>query len=439
MLPSDAPVRPPLRGRAFALNLLKTQPFVTVLDSCMAPQNSKTGSPGLAILGDAPAFAEALHVGRPNLGDRKRLIERLNDILDRRWLSNDGPNVKLFEQRVAEITGVRHCVATCNGTMALALAIRALGLAGEVIVPSFTFVATAHALAWQGITPVFCDISAGSYTIDPAAIGPLVTPRTTGILAVHLWGRPCDTDALAEVARAHGLTLLYDAAHALACSRGGRMIGGFGRAEALSFHATKFVNSLEGGALVTDDGELAAEARRLRNFGFADADGVEGLGINGKMNEMSAAMGLTSLEAMDRIIAVNHRNYRCYWRLLADIPGVSLVPFDEREKQNYHYVTIEIDEAAAGIDRDELMRVLHAENVLARHYFYPGCHNAEPYRTMFPDAASRLPTTERLMRRVLCLPTGETISEDTVAGICGIIRLAVAESAAVRKRLETAG
>jgi len=268
----------------------------------------KTAVGDLAIFGGQPAFATPLHVGAPNLGSRDRLYQRIDEILDRRWFTNHGPCVQDFEHRLSESMGVRHCIATCNGTVALQIAIRALGLTGEVIVPSFTFIATAHALQWQSVDPVFCDIDPATHNVDPEQVAEMITPRTTGILAVHLWGRPCDTQALAKVASRHHLRLLYDASHAFGCSHQGRMIGGFGDAEVLSFHATKFVNTFEGGAIVTEDDELADKARLMSNFGFTGYDQVVHIGSNGKMSEVCAAMGLTSLESMQEFIEVNSAN-----------------------------------------------------------------------------------------------------------------------------------
>ena len=270
----------------------------------------------------------------------------------------------------------------CNGTVALEIAIRALGMEGEVIVPSFTFIATAHALQWQGITPVFCDIDPRTHTLDPGKVEQAITPRTTGIIGVHVWGHTCDIDALAEIAARRGLKLLFDAAHAFACSYKGRMIGSFGDAEVFSFHATKFFNTLEGGAVVTNDDELAKKLRLMRNFGFTGYDKVSYLGTNGKMNEISAAMGLTSLESLDEFIAVNRRNYLRYREELRDIAGARVLTYDETESCNYQYIVLELDEAVTRIvSRDELWRILTAENVMARRYFYPGCHRMEPYRS----------------------------------------------------------
>ncbi len=390
----------------------------------------------LAIFGGVPAFQEKLHVGRPNIGNRERLLTRINDLLDRRWLTNHGPYVKEFEQRIAEMIGAKHCIAMCNATVALEIAIRAVGLAGEVIVPSFTFIATAHALQWQEITPVFCDIDPQTHNIDPCQVEKLITPRTTGIIGVHLWGRACDVEALSEIAQKHKLKLLFDAAHAFACSHNGCMIGNFGDAEVFSFHATKFLNTLEGGAVVTNDDELAAKVRLMKNFGFAGYDNVIYIGTNGKMNEMSAAMGLTSLESLDEFVTVNYRNYKQYQRELEGVAGVRLMTYDETEKCNYQYVILEIDEAIAGVSRDQLSDILSAENVLARRYFYPGCHRMEPYRSYSPHAGLLLPETEKLTRRVLSLPTGTAVGPDEISKICQIIRIVITHSREVRVRLQ---
>jgi len=390
----------------------------------------------LGIFGGTPAFQEKLHVGRPNIGNRERLLERINDMLDRRWLTNDGPYVQEFEQRVADMIGVKHCIAMCNGTVALEIAIRAAGLTGEVIVPSMTFIATAHALQWQEITPVFCDIDPTSYNIDPASVENMITPRTTGIIGVHLWGRPCDVEALAEIARRRKLKLLYDAAHAFGCSHAGLMIGNFGDAEIFSFHATKFFNTLEGGAVVTNSDKLATRIRLMKNFGFADGyDNVIFIGTNGKMNEISAAMGLTSLESMDEFIAVNYRNYKRYHDELANVPSVHLLDYDETEKCNYQYIILKIDRAVTQISRDLLVDILHAENVLARRYFFPGSHRMEPYHSYFPHAGLLLPETEKLTEQVLALPTGTAVDERDIGLICEIVKFVVAKGSEISDRL----
>jgi dTDP-4-amino-4,6-dideoxygalactose transaminase len=397
-------------------------------DSGLQPQS-------LAIFGNPPAFAEKVHVGRPNVGNREHLLNRINDMLDRNWFTNNGPYVQEFEKRIAEFTGVRHCVAMCNATIALEIAIRALGLGGEVIVPSFTFVATAHALQWQEVTPVFADIDPKSHTLDPAQVEKMITPRTTGIIGVHTWGHPCDIDALESIVRRRNLQLLFDAAHAFGCSYKGKSIGGFGRCEIFSFHATKFFNTFEGGAVLTNDDALADKIRLMRNFGFSGYDNVIYIGTNGKMTEVCAAMGLTSLESVKKFIETNRLNHAAYRRGLEGTSVLSLMAYDENERANYQYVVCELDEDAAGLTRDDLVAVLFAENVLARRYFYPGCHRSEPYRSKFPDASAQLPETERLCRRVIALPTGTGVDEQAISRICGIIRTAISNAPAVKERL----
>jgi dTDP-4-amino-4,6-dideoxygalactose transaminase len=386
----------------------------------------------LAYCGGAPAFSETLHVGRPNIGDRDRLLERIGQMLDRRWLSNNGPMVQEFEAKAAAFLGVKHFIAMCNGTVALEIAIRALGMRGEVLVPSFTFIATAHALQWQEITPVFCDILPESHVLDPARIESMITPRTTGIIGVHVWGQPCQVEWLAEIARERSLKLLFDASHAFGCSSGGKMIGNFGDAEVFSFHATKFFNTFEGGAIVTNNDELAQKIRLMKNFGFAGYDNVIYIGTNGKMTEVSAAMGLTGLESLDEFVAANRANYLCYQEALSGLPGLRMLGYDESERCNYQYIVCEVDEEAAGISRDGLLEVLHAENVLARRYFYPGCHRMQPYKSYFPNAGLLLPMTEAVCRKILVLPTGTAVSREDVLMIASIIRAALSAPGQIR-------
>jgi dTDP-4-amino-4,6-dideoxygalactose transaminase len=342
-------------------------------------------------------------------------------MLERRWLTNDGPLVREFEDRISDFVGVRNCITMCNATVALEIATRALELEGEVIVPSYTFVATAHALQWQGISPVFADIDPGTHNIDARSIEQLITERTTGIVGVHLWGRPCDTTAIEAVAERHNLKVFYDAAHAFGCSRNGKMVGGFGACEVFSFHATKFINSFEGGAIVTNDDVLAEKLRLMRNFGFKGFDNVQYLGVNGKMTEVCAAMGMTSLDAIDEITRANRENHEAYKRRLSALRGISVIEYDESESNNWQYVVMEVDEAQSGSTRDAIVDALHAENIIARKYFWPGCHRMEPYRTTDPDAGRHLPITERIAARVIVLPTGQAVRSDEVGRVCAVI------------------
>lgn len=397
---------------------------------------AKSNINDLSILGGKPTFNIPLHVGRPNLGDLRKFSEQLKQIFDNNWLTNEGPFEREFEERIADIIGVKHCIAMCNGTIALEIAIRAAELSGEVIIPSFTFIATAHALQWQKVTPVFCDIDPQTQNINPFLVEQMITPRTTGIIGVHVWGRPCDIDALTSIAKRNNLSLIFDAAHAFSCSYRGQMIGSFGDAEILSFHATKFLNTFEGGAILTNNDELGARIRLMKNFGFSGYDKVIYIGTNGKMTEISAAMGLTGLESLEEFIAANYRNYKKYRKELKNIPGIELVEHNEKEKSNYQYIVLTIDEQKTGISRDQLLDILQAENILARRYFYPGCHRMEPYRSYFPNAGVLLPETNRLVKRVICLPTGISIGTQEISMICRLIRFVIDNAEELRLKLE---
>jgi len=389
----------------------------------------------LVIFGGIPAFQNKLCVGCPNIGKRESFLRYVNGLLDKRLLTNNGPLVQEFEQRIARMLGVKHCIAVCNATTALEITERALELKGEVIVPSFTFIATAHSLKWQELTPIFCDIDANTHNIDPKKIEALITPRTSGIIGVHVWGRPCEVDELANIAKRHRLKLIFDAAHAFGCSSNGRMIGSFGDVEVLSFHATKVLNTFEGGAVLTNNGDLAKKIRLMKNFGFTDYDTVGYIGVNGKMSEISAAMGLTGLESLDDFVTVNARNYKDYQRQLSSFNGVSMALYNEKEKCNYNYIVLEIDETITRINRDQLVEVLWSENILARRYFYPGCHKQEPYRSSPPWAGLKLPETEKVSSRALLLPNGTTISPNNVLAVCQIIKLAINNSSEVCRKL----
>jgi dTDP-4-amino-4,6-dideoxygalactose transaminase len=374
----------------------------------------------LAINGAAPMFAEPVHVGRPNIGNHERFLQRAAAILDSGWLSNNGPIAQEFERRLAHFLGVKHCVAMCNGTIALEIATRALELKGEVIVPSYTFIATAHALQWQEITPVFADIDPATHNLDPDAVRRMITPRTTGIIGVHLWGRASPVQQLEVIAKEHGLRLMFDASHGFGCSLNGRLLGGFGECEVFSFHATKFFNTFEGGAVVTNNDALAEKMRLMRNFGFAGYDSVIYPGTNGKLTEIAAAMGLTNFEDLDDFVAINRRNYHCYREAVALIPGLSVLEYDEAERNNYQYIVVEVAPTFP-LSRDRIVEILHAENILARKYFWPGCHNMEPYRSAYPHAGAALPATNLISERVIVLPTGSSLSAVSIHGITSVL------------------
>jgi len=366
-------------------------------------------------------FIEPLHVGRPNMGERDTFLKLTNEIFDRGWFTNNGQLVREFELRVADYLGVKHCVAICNGTVALEIAIRALDLKGEVIVPSYTFIATAHALHWQAVTPVFADIDPVTHNLDPEAVRRMITPRTSGIIGVHLWGRGGANDELQLIADEYDLMLMYDAAHAFGCSIGGKMVGNFGKCEVLSFHATKFFNTFEGGAIVTNDDKIAEKAKLMRNFGFVGQDEVIYPGTNGKMIEVCAAMGLTNFDYIDEVIDANRRNHNAYCKAFSEFPDLNILPYDAEELNNYQYVVLEVGKECS-FNRDALVEALHRENILARKYFWPGCHQMKPYSDLFPHAGLVLPNTERVAERVVVLPTGVDLPENAIYEVVNIVR-----------------
>ncbi|NEB81463.1 dTDP-4-dehydro-6-deoxyglucose aminotransferase [Streptomyces sp. SID14478] len=375
----------------------------------------------LALFGGPTAFLRPLLVGMPTVGDRARFLARLEWALDNDWLTNGGPLTTELEGRIADIAGVRYCVATCNATAALQLVLKASGVTGQVIMPSLTFAATPHSAAWVGLEPVFCDVDPVTGCLDPARVEELITPDTGAILGVHLWGRTAPVIELEKVAAEHGLKLFFDAAHAFGCTSGGRPIGGFGNAEVFSLHATKTVMSFEGGAVTTDDGELAERLAALRNFGIDRDRSVNAVGMNAKMSECAAAMGLTSLDAFEETRARNQENHALYRSELRGVPGIEVLAFDEGERNNHQYLILLADREVTGLHRDRLQALLEAEQVFPRLYFSPPCHQMPIYRT---DPPLRLPHTERLSEQVLALPTGPSVSFEDIRRVCSIIRLA---------------
>jgi len=345
----------------------------------------------------------------------------MRNILDSRRLSNLGPYVQEFEKEVARHCGTKHCVATCNATLGIELAIGALGMTGDVLVPSFTFVATVHALTRQGLNPIFCDIDPNTHCLDPVSVERSITSRTTGIIGVHLWGNIESAAALRDIANRYDLKLLIDAAHAFGCETDLQRVGSSGDAEVISFHATKFLHAFEGGAIVTDDDYLASKLRLMTNFGFSAEDRVDHLATNAKMTEASAAMGLTSLESMQTIVACNRENYLTYERCLRSIDGLKLMQRSTDQPHNYQYIVVDVDSSKIGLTRDELVGSLRFENVLARRYFYPGVHRMKPYKDLYPLAGLALPVTEEISENVMILPTGEAVSPADIEKLCDTI------------------
>ena len=359
-------------------------------------------------------------VGSPNTGNHAHFLSRVRGVLDSGRLTNDGPLVQEFERRIADQLGVRNCVATANATVALQLVLRATSLTGEVIVPAFTFVATAHAARWLGLRPVFCDVDPSTGLIDPGKVEQLISPATSAIIGVHLWGQGCDTMRLAKIAESYNLSLLFDAAHAFGCSHRGRPIGNFGAAEVFSFHATKVVTSMEGGAVATNDDELADRIRAMRNFGMNSQRQIVDIGSNGKLTEIGAAMGLTSLDGYPQVLSRNAENYAEYQDGLSGVEHLSPVELDPEDKQNFGYIVSRVH-ASAKISRDLLLTVLAAENIIAQPYFSPSLHRILPYRSR----TTSLPAAERLAAEVFALPTGPRVSVHDIRMITDLIRRVV--------------
>lgn len=398
----------------------------------MKPSIKSPGRGPLAVLGGTPAFDHNVCVGTPNVLNRERFFELANEALDNRWLTNFGPLSLRLQDEICRVTGAKYCLAVCNATIGLELAFLSLGLTGEVILPAFTFVATAHALRRAGLTPVFCDVDPLTHCLDPKQVEALITPRTSAILGVHLWGQMSpDVGRLAALARDRGLSLVYDAAHAFGCTSSEGKIADFGDAQVFSFHATKFINSFEGGAITTNSEAVFHRAKQYSNFGFAGLDHVTSWGTNAKLNEICAAMAIAEIERMGSILVTNRTNQKVYRECL-DIDGIKQL--DLRDGSNFQYVVALVDEKRLGLSRDQLLLTLWAENVLARRYFYPACHRMEPYASDRKIEKSRLTQTEKICEQVLILPSGETMGKESIEKVGQILRTAAQANTAAQIR-----
>ena len=379
----------------------------------------------LGLLGGEKLFPSFLPVGQINIPQWERFQEKAEGIFARHYYTNYGTLALELEEKLCHLFQTRHCLTVSNATTGLSIACKAMGLppGGKVIVPAFTFAATIQALTWAGLEPVFCDIDAQSHCITPKTIIPcLAVPGIVAILGVHLWGNACDIDGLKSIAQAHDLQIFYDATHAVGCSYQGKRIGGFGECEVFSMHATKILSSTEGGCIATDDDKLAERIRNIRScYGRRHKVPVS-ITANGRFSELQAAFGLLSLEDLPDNIAANKARLILYHDLLGTIPGVKPVPPNKEEHHNYQYVVLEIDKQAFGLDRDTLVKILEAENILARRYFVPGMHRCEPYKTDLPQYLDALPVTDSLCKKVMQLPSGQLVSNEDVSKICELIR-----------------
>ncbi len=363
-----------------------------------------------------------VYVTRPRMPELSAYSRCLEQIWDSRWLTNDGQFHREFERRLKEYLGVEHLNLFVNGTIGLLVALQALRInSGEVITTPFTFAATSHVLHWNGIRPVYCDIEDKTFNIDASKIERLIGSDTKGILAVHVYGNPCDVEAIQAIADRHGLNVIYDAAHAFGVRIGDKSIMEYGDISAMSFHATKLFNSIEGGALVSKSEKQRTRIQFLRNFGIADAETVIGPGINGKMNEFQASFGLLGLDLVDEEIEDRRTLTYLYHRLLSDVPGITYLEDMPGVRHNYSYMPILVDPETFGISRDALSEILRECNVYSRKYFYPLCSNYPCYSALPSSAPENLPVANRIADHILCLPLYGELDEDIVENVCRII------------------
>lgn len=361
----------------------------------------------LAALGGKPAFIAPLYVGSPIVESETRALfhKLIDQAFDRNYLTNDGPFARKLEEEIAQRHRVKHALLVCNATLAQQILLRAMGLHdGEALVSANTFIATAHACEWQGVKPVFCDLEWDSLGLDPDDAAGRITEKTRAIIPTHLFGNMVDMPRLVELARKRGLKMLVDAAHAFDCDLNGTPPGGFGVPEFFSFHATKYFSTMEGGAIVTDDDALASELKSLRNFGFAGVDRVTGMGTNTKISEVSAAFGVASLPVLEKRREMLRESYDAYREQFSKLPGWRMQELGKRGRNNYRYSVFFVDAGKFGLERDVVYQALRRENVIARRYFYPGCHRMPYYLEQRGRVC--LPRTDQCVDSVICLPNG---------------------------------
>ena len=374
-------------------------------------------------------FATPLYVTRPVLPSLETVYGHLEDLWTSRVLSNQGPKHEWLEQELRSVMRVRHLTLFANGTLALTLGLRAFGLRGEVITTPFTFPATPHAIAWNGAVPVFCDVHPETLCIDPAAVEAMITPRTEAILGVHVYGFPCDVDALQRIAERHGLRVIYDAAHAFLTEVDARPIGDFGDLSMFSFHATKLFHTAEGGCLVYRDPSLSPKLDLLKNFGIQDENSVLMAGLNAKLNEVQCAIGLAMINEIEPERARRAAIKRRYLELLSTIDGVHYRRLPDDVKDSFQYMPIRINAEEFGLTRDEVYRELLSFNIYSRKYFFPLCTDYAPYANA---RTGEIPNARAAASEVLCLPFYGDMGLEAVDRICDILRYVRAK--APRKR-----
>jgi dTDP-4-amino-4,6-dideoxygalactose transaminase len=363
---------------------------------------------------------KTIYVARPVLPDFEKFTEKLKELWQTKHLTNNGKFHQEFEEKLAEFLGVPYICLFANGTLALMVALQALKITGEVITTPYSFVATTHALFWNGIKPVFCDIKSNA-NIDPDKIEALITPETTAILPVHVYGTPCDNEKIQKIADAYKLKLIYDAAHAFGVEQNGESVLNWGDLSILSFHATKTFHTFEGGAIICKDKKTKQRIDFLKNFGFAGEETVVALGINGKMNEVSAIMGILQLEIYEQNRIKRKNLVKLYEQKLRNIEGISFLDELENVKSNYSYFPIFIDEQKFGKSRDEVYNKLRQNNIFARKYFYPLISEFPMYNGLPSANRENLPIAVQLSQQVLCLPLYSELKPVDVEKIVNII------------------
>ena len=345
-----------------------------------------------------------INVTQPSLPPLDEFIPYLEEIWESKWLTNNGQFHQKLEEELSDFLGVKHVCLCANGTLALMLALKALDIKGEVITSPFSFVATAHSILWNNSEPVFCDIEEKTLNIDPDKIEELITEKTTAIMPVHVYGYPCDNDKIQAIARKHNLKVIYDAAHAFHVKKNDNSILNWGDLSVLSFHATKVFNTIEGGAIICHDEKLKQKIDYLKNFGFAGEIKVVSPGINGKMNEFQAALGLLQLKYVEENIRKRKEIAKYYRQMLQDIEGIRIFDDIKIINHNYSYFPILIDEDKFGKSRDNIYELLKKHNIYSRKYFYPLITKFNPYRSMKSARPEFLPIAEKIAKQVLCLP-----------------------------------
>ena len=362
-----------------------------------------------------------IYVTQPALPPLEEFVEYLGEIWNNKILTNNGPFHKAFEEELAKYLGVKYISLFSNGTLALVTALQALRITGEVITTPYSFVATTHSLWWNNIKPVFVDIESDFFNLDPDKVEAAITPQTTAILPVHVYGNPCKVDRLQQIADTYGLKLIYDAAHAFGVKQNGNSVLKFGDLSILSFHATKVFNTIEGGAIICHDEKTKKRIDYLKNFGFADETTVIEPGINAKMNELQASYGLLQLKYVDGYIASRRSIANLYRDRLANMPGISFLPDMDGVEHTYPYFPILVDANMYGETRDELYEKLKVNNIYGRRYFYPLISQFSTYRGLPSAAASNLPVATRIASQVICLPIYPELDDIEIQRIVEIV------------------